>query len=88
MNGKELERLFKAVANKRRIAILTVLKKRKSARVGEIADQIKLSFKATSKHLGVLYAAGFVDREQKSMEMHYRIMKELTLPARSVLSHL
>ncbi len=88
MAVKELERLFKAVANKRRIAILAVLKKRKAARVGEIADQIRLSLKATSKHLGVLYAAGFVDREQKSMEMHYRVAGELSAPARSVLSHL
>ncbi len=86
MAGKELERLFKAVANKRRTAVLVFLKKRKVARVGEIADQIRLSLKATSKHLGVLHAAGFVDKEQKSMEMHYRLADDLPQSAKSILA--
>ncbi len=86
MKGKDQERLFKAVANKRRIAILVFLKKRKTARVGEIADQIRLSLKATSKHLGVLHAAGFVDREQKSMEMHYRLADDLSQSAKAILA--
>ena len=86
MTGKDLERLFKAVANKRRIAVLVFLKKRKTARVGEIADQIKLSLKATSKHLGVLHAAGFVDREQKSMEMHYRLSDDVSQSSKTVLT--
>ena len=86
MKRKELERQFKGVANKRRIAILSLLKKRKSVKVGVIADEIKLSFNATSKHMGVLYAAGFVDREQVSLEMHYRIADDLTDAARSILA--
>ena len=79
-------RQFKAVANQRRINILALLKKRKSVKVGVIADEIKLSFNATSKHVGVLYAAGFVDREQVSLEMHYRIADDLTPHAKSILA--
>lgn len=86
MKGKELERQFKAVANKRRIAILTLLKRRDSVKVGVIADEIKLSFNATSKHIGVLYAAGFVDREQFSLEMHYRIADKLSADAKAILA--
>ena len=81
-----LERLFKGVANKRRIAILAYLKKKKSARVGAIADDIRLSLKATSKHLAILSAAGFLDREQVSLEMHYRISEDLPEAAKSILT--
>lgn len=70
---KKLERVFKAVANRRRLAILTFLKKVGEARVGDIASAIKLSLKATSKHLGILSAIGAVDWEQRSAEVWYRL---------------
>lgn len=41
--------------------------------VGEIADEIKLSIKATSKHLSVLYGADIVDKEQRSLQMFYKL---------------
>jgi len=70
---KELEKIFKAFANRRRLAIIFYLKNKKEAAVGDIASKIKLSFKATSKHLGVLTAADVIDREQRSSQMFYRI---------------
>lgn len=70
---KKLEKLLKAVANRRRVAILAYLKKEKEAMVGDIATKINLSFNATSKHLGVLFAANLVDRDQRRLEMWYRL---------------
>ena len=70
---KELERVLKALANKRRLAIVKYLKKEKEAKVGEIAGAIRLSFKATSKHLGILSAADVVEKEQRSLEMWYKL---------------
>ena len=70
---KDLERILKALANKRRLAIVRCLKKNKESTVGDIAEAIKLSFKATSKHLAVLYNADIVDREQRSLQMFYRL---------------
>ncbi len=70
---KKLEKLLKAIANRRRVAILAYLKKEREAKVGDIAERIHLSFNATSKHLGVLYAANLVDRDQRSLEMWYRL---------------
>jgi len=70
---KKLERVCKAVANRRRLAIIAFLKHNGEALVGDIAHAIKLSFKATSKHLGVLFAVDAVDREQRGMEMWYRL---------------
>lgn len=85
---------MKALANRRRLAILRFLKKGKGkekkkemeASVGAIAEEIRLSFKATSKHLGILFAAGIVDREQRSLQMFYRLSSDCPTPARSVLS--
>lgn len=70
---RDLERILKALANKRRLSIVKYLKKKKESTVGDIAEEIKLSFKATSKHLAVLYNADIVDREQRSLQMFYKL---------------
>ena len=70
---KAFERVLKAHANKRRLAIIKFLREKKEAAVGDIASAIQLSFKATSKHLGVLYACDVVEREQRSLQMYYRL---------------
>jgi DNA-binding transcriptional ArsR family regulator len=77
---------MKALANRRRLAILRFLKTKKEASVGDIAEEIKLSFKATSKHLGILFATSLVDREQKSLQMFYHLSPDCPLPARSIIS--
>ena len=61
---KKLEKTFKALANQKRLGILFYLHKNKSASVGEIADEIKISIKSTSKHLFALYHANFLERER------------------------
>ena len=73
MNERELERQLKAVANRRRLAIINILRKRKEANVGDIAEAIKLSFTSTSKHLIMLERAGFVEKEQRSLNVYYRL---------------
>ncbi len=70
---KELERVLKAVANKRRLAILKYLKIYEEASVSAIAKQIKLSFKSTSRHLAVLRAAEIVDKEQRDLYVFYSL---------------
>jgi DNA-binding transcriptional ArsR family regulator len=86
MKEKELERMFKAFANKRRLAIIRYVRKQREASVGDIASEIKLSFNATSKHLLLLSAANILDKEQRSLQMFYRIADELSPPARQALA--
>lgn len=74
---KNLERMLKALANKRRLAIIKYLSKEKEATVTDIAYRIKLSFKATSKHLGVLSAVDIVEKEQRSLQMWYSLQSKL-----------
>ncbi|KKW28977.1 MAG: hypothetical protein UY71_C0006G0012 [Parcubacteria group bacterium GW2011_GWB1_52_7] len=73
MNEYKLERSLKAFANRRRVAIIQYLKRNAEASVREIAGAIRLSVKATSKHLGVLSAAEIVTRDQRSLQMFYRL---------------
>ena len=70
---QKVERILKALANKRRLAILWYLKREKEATVGQIGKEIKLSLKATSKHLNILHAADIVERDQRGLQMFYRI---------------
>jgi len=75
MNEKELEKILKALANKRRIAILKYLRRADRASVGDIAREIKLSFRATSKHLSVLFSADILEKEQSGLTVCYFISK-------------
>lgn len=86
-NNHHLERTLKALANRRRLAILGHLKRQPEATVGEIAGAIKLSFKSTSKHLAILATADMVDRDQRSLQMYYRLAPAVAQPsaARAIL---
>lgn len=70
---KTLERIHKAVANRRRLAIIANIKKEKEMPVGKIAARIKLSLKSTSRHLAVLFSANVVEKNQRSTEVFYRL---------------
>ncbi len=83
---KELERNLKALANRRRLAILKYLKENREAPVGDIAAEINLSFKATSKHLGVLAAVDIVEKNQRSSQVFYRLASPAKPAVRYVVS--
>ncbi len=70
---RKLERILKALANQRRLALLAYLKSHREANVTELADAIHLSIKATSKHLRVLASADLVDRRQVSLVALYSL---------------
>lgn len=76
MREAEIERQLKPLANRRRLAILKVLRKRGEESVGDIAEAIRLSFTSTSKHLTILERTGFVEKEQRSLNVYYRIALE------------
>jgi DNA-binding transcriptional ArsR family regulator len=73
---KSLEKILKTLANKRRLAIICFLKKRPQAKVGDIANAINLSLTSTSKHLNQLFNADILEREQKNLEMWYKLSKK------------
>jgi len=83
---KELERNLKALANRRRLAILKYLKENREMSVGDIAAKINLSFKATSRHLGVLLAADIVEKNQRSSQVFYRLASQAKSIAKYIVS--
>jgi len=83
---KKMERILKAMANRRRLAILKYLKDAKEASVGNIAGKIKLSFKSTSKHLAVLSAVDILEKEQRSLSVFYRLAANQNLVVKQIFS--
>ncbi len=86
METREMERMLKALANKRRLAILKFLNRAGEATVGTIAEKIKLSFKATSRHLSVLASADTLAKEQRSVEVYYRIDERVHKIVRDIIA--
>lgn len=87
----DLEKPLKALANRRRLAILRFLKRSKGEMgesVADIAAAIRLSFKATSRHLAILSAADIVEREQRRLYVFYRIGETAPAVARAVIKFL
>lgn len=82
---KDTEKMLKALANRRRLAILKYLNKTSKASVGDVAKEIKLSFKATSKHLGLLRAVDILDREQVNLQMFYSLSRPVASVVKFVL---
>lgn len=85
---KRVEKILKALANKRRLAIVQYLKKNGEANVSEIARTIRLSFRSTSRHLAILSGAEITEKDQRSTEMFYRIASDLDPFARRILDAL
>ncbi len=81
-----LEKVLKALANRKRIAILKYLKSKKEISVGDIASEINLSMKSTSKHLSRLSVLDILERKQKSKQMFYRLSKEKNKIVEQILS--
>ena len=83
---KQLEKLFKGLANRRRLAIIRLLASKRELPVADIARSINLSFTSTSKHLGLLRQLDVVDRRQESLTVYYRLAEPLPHAVKLVLS--
>jgi DNA-binding transcriptional ArsR family regulator len=81
----KLEKILKALANRRRLAIVRYLLDGRLAPVGNIADKIDLSFKSTSKHLNILFSADILEREQKGPHMYYKIASDVEKKTDTIL---
>ena len=86
MKEKELEKILKSLANKRRLTILSLLKSQKEATVGFIAEKLKLSYKATSKHLGILFSVNILEKDQKGSQMFFKMASNPPEPARRIIN--
>lgn len=82
---KKLEKILKAFGNVSRLRIVKYLKANKFASVIDISRNTKCSYKATSKHLSILFRVDIVDRQQSMYEMHYRIADNLDPATQAII---
>lgn len=85
---KNLEKILKGLANRRRLAIIKLLVKNKELTVTEIAERINLSFKATSRHLSILRHLDIVDKNQISLNMYYYLSRPLPSVVKVLLAYI
>ena len=85
---KEIENILKALANRRRLTILKLLKNQREVSVGQIAENIRLSFKATSKHLNILAKVNLLEKEQRSLTVFYSLSPDLKQFVKSLFNDL
>ncbi len=87
-NYMNIEWIVKALANRRRLAIVQLLAQQRGLTVEQIALHLRLSIKATSKHLVKLSRANILEREQISLFAYYRLRAPLHPIASVVLASL
>lgn len=86
MEIAKAEKILKALANRRRLKILKYIKEGKKASVTELAGYLKISFKATSKHLAILKNNDLVESEQISASIFYSLSPSVPKIAEEMLS--
>jgi len=86
MKTKDLERPLRALASRRRLDILQLLKRDPGTSVGEIARAIGLSFRTTSKHLAILSAEDIVETKRTGLYVLYRLCPKQPLAAKRILA--
>lgn len=69
-------RLFRILSEPTRLEILQALKE-KAASVSELVERLEAKQANVSKQLGILYAAGLLDRERHGSEVHYSIRESM-----------
>ncbi len=79
---------LKALGSVRRLEILSFLKKKKSAVVGDIAEAIRISQESASQHLRILRLVGIVTSVRRGKNVSYRIRMGIAEPARGVVRDL
>ena len=84
--AKKLDRIFHALSDGTRRAILTEVSKRERT-VGELAKSRPMSLAAVSKHLDVLENAGLIDRKKVGSFRVVSLRAESLKPANEWLSY-
>ena len=88
MDDKKIEKILKALGNKRRLAILKYLRDGGEAKVGNIAFEIGLSFRSTSRHLIILERADVLKKEQRGLKVFCCLSDKVPLYILNIIKEL
>ncbi len=82
LTSSQLERVVKGFANRRRLDILVLLKRKPELSVEEISEQLEIGYENASDHIRKLAIAGLVlkrhDRKAVRHKLTSRALKVLT----------
>jgi len=85
VSKSDWEKILKALANKRRLTIVALLRSEGELSVGELSRKIELAFRSTSKHLWRMFNAGILEREERKGETFYFLNPRLSAPVRRII---
>jgi DNA-binding transcriptional ArsR family regulator len=78
---KRWTQLFKVFASISRLRIVKFLSSEKECTVSQIAREIHVSFKGTSRHLGILSALDILNSNGKDGHVYYSFNKRMPVDA-------
>lgn len=76
-NTKRWTQIFKAMSNINRVRIIKILFGNDKMSVSEIADELDISLKATSKHLIILHNLDALSNKGKDSRVEYWLNPDL-----------
>ncbi|TSD03070.1 MAG: hypothetical protein Athens071416_330 [Parcubacteria group bacterium Athens0714_16] len=85
---KKVETSIKAVANYRRLAIISLIKKNGEMSVGNIAEELRISIQSVSRHLKLLERADVLSSDQRGPLVYYFLNKPLSNFVSNIVSTL
>ncbi len=83
---KRWTQIFKALANLNRLKIIKLLSQGEAHTVADVAAEIDISFKATSKHLIILHNLDVLESEGKKGHVFYSLNSEMPKDLRKVIN--
>lgn len=84
----QYEKEMRALANRRRLKIIFMLRREKHLCVIGIAEKLGVSFRTASKHARILFNVGFLTRSQVNNEMQYSIASKLSNRLEDIVKYL
>ena len=88
MNTKRWTLVFRAFANPNRLKIIEMLSSGEKMNVGQIAQRLKISFKATSNHLAIFRSLGVLEPQGRSGHVFYSLNSQLPKDFREIIEHI
>ena len=84
-NIKRFTQIFKVFSNINRVKIVLILSKKEAMSVSEFAEELDISFKATSKHLIILDRFDILDSRGKLGHVFYSLNADIPKDIKSVI---
>ena len=73
MKSDNLERYFRALANKRRLKLIVYLNKNGELELNKIVQDKKLPYKTVFRNLSILRTAGFLESRIYKSKVYFRL---------------